>query len=137
MARTNVGAPIENQNIYGLGLRKLVIIPFSNERGLVSPGTILVPLKEMLSKARYNRKALPEKDIIPKTVCCSDKRDRMRIVINTMGRSVIRGLVATLIPSLILCLRVSVITSVNKGPGTNPLKPKTKPDIIYVISTGI
>jgi len=53
----------------------------------------------------------------------------MSIAIKMIGRSVIRGAQATLIPSFMLYCNVSVITSINKGPGEIPaLNPKITPE---------
>jgi hypothetical protein len=53
-----------------------------------------------------------------------------------MGKSVIRGETAILIPSVLLCVMVSVITRANKGPGDIPaVRPSIAPVIIkYIIS---
>ena len=45
-----------------------------------------------------------------------------------MGRSVIKGATATLKPSFLLCLNVSDMTSVSRGPGDIPaVSPKKAP----------
>jgi hypothetical protein len=49
-----------------------------------------------------------------------------------MGRSVMSGDTATLMPSFVPCLRVSDITRVNNGPGIKPLKPRRNAEVIYV-----
>ena len=61
-----VGAPIVNQNTYGLGFRKFAIIPFlmTLTCTFVSEGE---PLNEKLSKARYIRKRLHPKAMTPST----------------------------------------------------------------------
>lgn len=52
----------------------------------------------------------------------------IRRVTKMIGRSVINGETATLIPALLLCLSVSVITSVSKGPGDIPAaSPRNAP----------
>ena len=55
-----------------------------------------------------------------------------------MGISVINGAMAIFKPSLLLCLRVSEMTMVNRGPGDIPaVSPKTAPIDRYVIVCGI
>jgi len=54
--------------------------------------------------------------------------DKTYRVIRTMGKSVIIGARATLMPDFIPCCKVSEITRVNNGPGANPAdKPSTVP----------
>jgi hypothetical protein len=65
------------------------------------------------------------------------KRLKAQRLSKMMGRSVIRGLKATFIPSRALWRRVWEITSVNMGPGVRPAeRPKRTPAVKAVnIST--
>ena len=56
------------------------------------------------------------------------------MVTSIIGMSVNKGAIATLIPSFLLWVRVSDMTTVNKGPGDIPaVSPKTIPVIANVI----
>ena len=60
--------------------------------------------------------------------------ERMKMVSKTIGISVISGAIAIFTPSVLLCLRVSEMTRVNKGPGDIPaVSPNTAPIVRYVI----
>jgi len=53
---------------------------------------------------------------------------------STIGISVKRGAMDTLMPSFMSCFSVSAITKVNRGPGERPaLSPKTTPENKKVI----
>jgi len=59
-----------------------------------------------------------------------ERWDSSSVIKRMMGRSVIRGAMATLMPAFILCARVSDITSASKGPGAMPAEsPKIAPAI--------
>jgi hypothetical protein len=60
--------------------------------------------------------------------------ERKKMVNSTIGISVINGARAIFTPSALLCLRVSDMTRVNRGPGEIPaVSPKTAPIVRYVI----
>ena len=73
-------------------------------------------------------------EIKPKTMSELAIFERMKMVNNTIGISVIKGATAIFTPSVLLCLRVSEMTRVNRGPGDIPaVSPKTAPMVRYVI----
>ena len=73
-------------------------------------------------------------EIIPNTKSELAIFERMKMVNNTIGISVINGATAIFIPSVLLCLRVSEMTRVNKGPGDIPaVSPNTAPMVRYVM----
>ena len=58
----------------------------------------------------------------------------MKMHSRIIGISVIKGEIATLIPSFLLCARVSVTTTVNNGPGDIPaVNPNMIPVSVNVI----
>ena len=74
------------------------------------------------------RKKPPVREMIPNMLWKSDNSDKMNRVKIIIGKSVIIGARATLIPDLISCCSVSVMTSVKRGPGAKPAdKPKRIP----------
>ena len=73
-------------------------------------------------------------EITPKIISELAIFERMKMVNNTIGISVIRGATAIFTPSVLLCLRVSEMTRVNRGPGDIPaVSPNTAPIVRYVI----
>jgi hypothetical protein len=75
---------------------------------------------------------------MPSTISKLAIFERIKRVSSTMGISVINGAMAIFRPSLLLCLRVSEMTRVNRGPGDIPaVSPKTAPIVRYVIVCGI
>lgn len=74
-------------------------------------------------------------EMAPRRARMSFSRERINIVPRTIGTSAIRGAIATLIPSRLPCLRLSVMTTVNKGPGISPLlRPNIIPEMKKLIS---
>jgi len=85
---------------------------------------------DKLSYARYTRKIDPNKEIVPKTGFISESLVKMNKLTNIIGPSVIKGARATFTPAHRLCFKVSVMTSVSKGPGDNPeIRPSRIPEI--------
>jgi hypothetical protein len=72
---------------------------------------------------------------VPSTGWISLRREKINIIPSTIGKSARSGAIATLIPSILPCLRLSEITRVNNGPGISPLlRPKTIPEMKKLIS---
>jgi hypothetical protein len=120
--------------MYGFGLRKFAVIPFLREPYFFFFMSISGTSVFKVSYPSQEKNIPPDNDIKARTRLYCDSRDKISEVKRIIGRSVISGATATLIPSFLLCLRVSVITSVSKGPGDIPaLNPKKAPMIRYGI----
>ena len=128
-----VGAPTAIQKRYGCGFKKFVIIPFLKDCALTFCRFNSMPFIVMLSYARYTINNAPEIDIVPSTRLKLDSFAKTKTDSNTIGISVRIGALATNIPSFLLCLIVSEMTKVNKGPGDIPA---TNPNNIPEIKNG-
>jgi hypothetical protein len=83
-----------------------------------------------LSYARYAIKNAPRIDIDPSTKLNPDSLFRIKTDSNIIGTSVNTGALAIIIPSFLLCFKVSEMTKVNNGPGDNPAaRPNNAPEI--------
>ena len=119
-AFNKVGAPIVIQKRYGCGLKIFVIIPFPRDCILMFCRSNPMPFMVKLSYARYAIKKAPRIDIDPSTKLKPDRFFRMKTESNIIGISVKTGVLAIIIPSFLLCFKVSEMTKVNNGPGDIP-----------------
>ena len=70
----------------------------------------------------------PHKEIVISNISNCDNAEKIKYVIRIIGRSVMSGANAILMPSFLLCFKVSVMTSVSNGPGDIPaVSPKNAP----------
>jgi len=89
-----------------------------------------------LSYARCAIKNAPRIDIDPSTKLKPDSFFRIKTDNNIIGTSVKTGALAIIIPSFLLCFKVSEITKVNNGPGDIPAaRPRSAPDIRNVMDS--
>ena len=74
-------------------------------------------------------KNAPASEIVPSNNLKPDSSERIKTERKIIGMSVIAGAVATRIPSFLLCLMVSEITKVSKGPRNDrAAKPNSIPE---------
>jgi len=89
-----------------------------------------------LSYARYAIKNPPRIDIAPSAKLKPDSLFRIKTDSNIIGTSVKTGVLAIIIPSFLLCFKVSEMTKVNNGPGDSPAaRPNNAPEIRNVMDS--
>ena len=72
----------------------------------------------------------PANEIVPSINLKPESSERIKTERKIIGMSVTAGAVATSMPSFLLCLMVSEITKVKRGPGNNPAaRPNSIPEI--------
>ena len=135
-AFNKVGAPIVIQKRYGCGLKMFVNIPFPRDCILMFCISNPMPFMVKLSYARYAINKAPRMDIEPSTKLNPDRFFRMKTESSITGISVKTGVLAIIIPSFLLCFKVSEMTKVNNGPGDIPAaRPNNAPEIRDVMDS--
>ena len=90
-----------------------------------------------LSYARYAITNAPRIDIVPSTKLKPDSFFKIKTDSNIIGTSVKTGALAIIIPSFLLCFKVSEMTRVNNGPGDIPAAiPSSAPESRNVMDSG-